>query len=163
MKILCIGNGVSLKDNLHICNYPYDFKLGTKRQYKRFKDLDFIAVADKQPAEVLSEEYKGKIITKWNTKENFIVPKEADDDDITGTLQMKYAVELGGTIIHTVGFDCLKNRIEKDETWEWTKPGPWDMNKTQQRKWDQALMDTWKSKMKAIGHSNLNIQWRHFV
>ena len=163
MKILCIGNGVSLKDNLHICNYPYDFKLGTKRQHKRFKDLDFIAVADKQPAEVLSEEYKGKIITKWNTKENFIIPKEADDDDITGTLQMKYAVELGGTIIHTVGFDCLKNRIEKDETWEWTKPGPWEMNKQQQRKWDQVLMDEWKSKMKAIEHKHLNIQWRHFV
>ncbi len=163
MKILCIGNGVSLKDNLHICNYPYDYKIGTKRQYKRFKDLDFIAVADKEPAELLSEEYKGKIITKWDNKENFIVPKETDEDDITGTLQMKYAVELGGTIIHTVGFDCLKNRIEKDKTWEWTKPGPWDMDKKQQRQWDQALMDTWKLKMKTIEHNNLNIQWRHFL
>tara|TARA_B100000809_G_scaffold242513_1_gene266660 strand:+ start:344 stop:835 length:492 start_codon:yes stop_codon:yes gene_type:complete len=163
VKILCIGNGVSLKDHLHICKWPYDFKLGTKRQYKRFKDLDFIAVADKQPAELLSEEYNGKIITKWNSKENFIVPKEADEDDITGTLQMKYAVELGGTIIHTVGFDCIKNRIEKDETWEWTKPEPWDMDKQQQRQWDQALMDTWKLKMKAIEHKHLNIQWRHFV
>ena len=117
----------------------------------------------KSKAEKWCQEYKGKIITKWNTKENFIVPKEADDDDITGTLQMKYAVELGGTIIHTVGFDCLKNRIEKDETWEWTKPGPWEMNKQQQRKWDQVLMDEWKSKMKTIEHKHLNIQWRHFV
>ena len=108
-------------------------------------------------------EYKGKIITKWDNKENFIVPKETDEDDITGTLQMKYAVELGGTIIHTVGFDCLKNRIEKDETWEWTLPTPWDMNKQQQRQWDQALMDTWKLKMKTIEHKHLNIQWRHFL
>ena len=162
MKILCIGNGVSLKDNLHVVAWPYHYKIGTKRQYKRFKDLDFIAVADKQPAELLSEEYKGKIITKWNDKENFIVPEEADDDDITGTLQMKYAVELGGTIIHTVGFDCLKNRIEKDETWEWTKPGPWDMDQQQQAQWDRALMDTWKQKMRAIEHKHLNIQWRHF-
>lgn len=162
MKILCIGNGVSLKNNLHVIAWPYHYKIGTKRQYKRFDDLDFIAVADKQPAELLSEEYKGKIITKWNDKENFIVPEEADDDDITGTLQMKYAVELGGTIIHTVGFDCLKNRIEKDETWEWTKPGPWNMNDEQQAQWDRALMDTWKQKMRAIEHKHLNIQWRHF-
>jgi len=162
VKILCIGNGVSLKNNLHVIAWPYHYKIGTKRQYKRFDDLDFIAVADKQPAELLSEEYKGKIITKWNDKENFIVPEEADDDDITGTLQMKYAVELGGTIIHTVGFDCLKNRIEKDETWEWTKPGPWNMNDEQQAQWDRALMDTWKQKMRAIEHKHLNIQWRHF-
>lgn len=163
MKILCIGNGVSLKNNLHVCKWPYHYKIGTKRQYNKFDDLDFIAVADKQPAEILSKEYNGKIITKWDDDKNFIVPQEADDDDITGTLQMKYAVELGGTIIHTVGFDCLKNRIEKDETWEWTKPGPWDMNSQQQAQWDQAVMDTWKQKMKAVENKHLNIQWRHFL
>jgi len=163
MKVLCIGNGVSLKNNEHICTWKYDYKIGTKRQFNRFDDLDFIAVADKQPAEQLSEEYKGKIITKWNNKENFIVPKQANDDDITGTLQMKYAVELGGTIIHTVGFDCLKNRIEKDTTWEWTKPTPWDMDKQQQAQWDRALINDWQKKIQAIEHENLNIQWRHFL
>ena len=91
------------------------------------------------------------------------MPKEADDVDITGTLQMKYAVELGGTIIHTVGFDCLKNRIEKDETWAWARSTtPWDMDQTQQAKWDRALMDTWTEKMKAIEHQHPHIQWRHF-
>ena len=164
MKILCIGNGISLKDNLHVIDWPYHYKIGTKRQYKRFNNLDYVAVADKGPAEILSKEYNGKIITKWNNKENFIVPKEADEDDITGTLQMKYAVELGGTIIHTVGFDCIKNRIEKDETWDWVEAQePWDMDEQQQAKWDQALMDTWKQKMKTIEHTHLNIQWRHFL
>ena len=35
------------------------------------------------------------------------------------------------------------------------------MDKTQQTKWDRALMDTWKEKMKAIEHQHPNIQWRH--
>ena len=45
-----------------------------------------------------------------------------DMDDITGTIQMKYAIEKGATEITTVGFDCLKNRLNKHINWTWTKP-----------------------------------------
>ena len=100
MKILCIGNGSSLRERLHIVNDTYyDFKIGTKYQYREFK-VNCIAVADKGPAEIISNDYTGDIITKWNTRDNFIVPSTADQDDITGTLQMKYAVDKGATEVH---------------------------------------------------------------
>ena len=74
MKILCIGNGNSLRERLHIVNDTYyDFKIGTKYQYREFK-VNCIAVADKGPAEIISNDYTGDIITKWNTRDNFIVP-----------------------------------------------------------------------------------------
>ncbi|MBR18644.1 MAG: hypothetical protein CMA64_00605 [Euryarchaeota archaeon] len=162
MKILCIGNGVSLRNNLHIVNDTYDYKIGTKYQYREFK-VDCIAVADKDPAETISEDYTGDIITKWNTRDNFIIPSTADEEDITGTLQMKYAVDKGATEVHTVGFDCLSNRLNKDKKWSWVKPTPWDMDNTQQAQWDMALIEEWKSKMKSIEYANLKIKWRHFL
>lgn len=163
MKVLCIGNGSSLRDRLHIVNDDtyYDFKIGTKYQYREFK-VNCIAVADKGPAETISNDYTGDIITKWNTRDNFIVPSTADKDDITGTLQMKYAVDIGATEVHTVGFDCLRNRLDKDRKWTWVKPTPWDMDNKTQQQWDMALIEDWKSKMKSIEYANLKISWRHF-
>ena len=75
---------------------------------------------------------------------------------------MKYAVDKGATEVHTVGFDCLRNRLDKDRKWTWVKPTTWDMDDKTQQQWDMALIEDWKSKMKSIEYANLKISWRHF-
>ena len=74
---------------------------------------------------------------------------------------MKYAIEKGATEIPTVGFDCLNNRLNKHINWTWTKPLPWEMNEEQKLKWDYALAQDWKNKIKKVEHDNIKIKWRH--
>ena len=119
------------------------------------------AVGDRKPAEILSEKFRGLILTKWDDHTNFYKPHHVDMDDITGTIQMKYAIEKGATEITTVGFDCLKNKLNKHINWTWTKPLPWEMNKEQKLKWDYALATDWKNKIKKVEHNNIGIRWRH--
>ena len=162
MKVLCIGNGTSIKNNLHLIeDDSYDLKIGTKFQFELWPQLKVVAVADRKPADLLSEKFRGLIITKWEDHTNFYKPHHVNDDDITGTIQMKYAIEKGATEIHTVGFDCLKNKLNKHMNWSWTKALPWEMSKDQKLKWDFSLAQQWKEKIKKIEHDNINIRWRH--
>ena len=162
MKVLCIGNGSSIRNNRHIIEDDcYDLKIGTKFQFELWPELKVVAVGDRKPAEILSEKFRGLIITKWEDHTTFYRPHHVDMDDITGTIQMKYAIEKGATEITTVGFDCLKNRLNKHINWTWTKPLPWEMNEEQKLKWDYALAQDWKNKIKKVEHDNIKIKWRH--
>ena len=105
---------------------------------------------------MLSEKFRGLIITKWEDPQIFINPS-VNDDDITGTIQMKYAIEKGATEIHTVGFDCLKNKLNKHMNWSWTKALPWEMNKDQNLNGTLLLAQQWKEKIKKIEHDNIKI------
>ena len=173
---LVIGNGSSVnfyEDYLEYSNY--DIKIGTKFQFKQYNGLDYVAAADLKPTQLIlkqNPEWNGKIITRQIWKEHLersgeyqlITPKTHHKGDVTGTLAVKYAIELGATHITTVGMDSLAGEWLKNDVWPWLANNVDTQILKPQRMLEKRkqLLHTWGDQLIYIKEKNPHILFRHY-
>lgn len=175
MNVLCIGNGASLPQYTeYIVFNNYDVRIGTKLQMtQQDYTLDYIAAADEPPVKYIIEnhrEWAERTITRplWRDKHSresgveMLTPQDFQHGDVTGTLQIKYAIQLGATAITTIAMDSLASSWKKNTQWSWSSTidskimKPWDIDRKQQK-----LLKTWSDQIRCIERQHPEIEWKH--
>ena len=167
---LCIGNGESLVQyEDYIVYNNYDYKIGTKFQLENTAwNLDWTAAADGYAVEELLKkhpDWQDKIISRnvGALRHNVLSTKLKGKSDVTGTLQLRWAIEHGATHITTIAFDSLANNWNKHTTWEWSLRQidrhimkPWDLDRKRNK-----LLNTWREQTLTLQQEYPSIHWEH--
>lgn len=174
---LCIGNGSSLPQWREYIEYNHwDIRICTKFQFREFRDIDYTAAADCKPVKAImaeNPEWTNRTITRqlWKLQYNtpdtqLLCPQSFTKGDVTGTLQVKWAIECGATHITTVAFDSLANSWRKDTVWPWLTDGSTSVDqyilKEQQLATKrERLMKTWSDQIRVLEQRHPDIEFQH--
>lgn len=174
---LCIGNGASLPQWREYIEYNHwDIRICTKFQFREYRDIDYTAAADIKPVKAImaeNPEWINRTITRqlWKLQYNrddtrLLCPTSFQKGDVTGTLQVKWAIEQGATHITTVAFDSLAKSWKKDTVWPWLTDGSTSIDqyilKEQQLMAKRIrLMETWSDQIRLLEEKYPNIEFKH--